>query len=175
MQDDVTDGVKALIDRGVADPRRICIVGASYGGYAALAGAAFTPDLYACAASIGGISDLPGLLAYVDKQAGEESDTHLFWRASIGSAHDANVVARSPARSAMTVRAPILLIHGLDDTVVPITQSELMDRALKLAGKNSVFVKLANEDHWLSRTETRVRVLKELESFLAANLGAAAH
>src|SRR5262249_19737097 len=154
--------------------RRICIVGASYGGYVALAGAAFTPDLYACAASIGGVSDLPGLLTYEDKQEGEGSDALAYSKMNIGSAHDANVVARSPARSAMSVRAPILLIHGVDDTVVPISQSELMDRELKQLGKKSVFIKLPNEDHWLSRTETRVRVLNELEGFLAANLGAAA-
>lgn len=170
MQDDVTDGVKAMIDEGVADPHRVCIVGASYGGYAALAGAAFTPDLYACAASIGGVSDLPGMLAYEDSQQGEKSDAVAYWKEDIGGAHDAAVVARSPARAAAAVNAPILLIHGVDDSVVPITQSELMNRALTSAGKKSVFVKLPNEDHWLSRAETRVRVLKELETFLAANL-----
>lgn len=58
MQDEVTDGVKKLVADGIADPKRICIVGGSYGGYAALAGAAFTPDLYACAASWAGVSDL---------------------------------------------------------------------------------------------------------------------
>jgi len=62
MQDDVTDGVRAMIDQGVADPHRVCIVGASYGGYAALAGAAFTPDLYSCAVSISGVTDLPALM-----------------------------------------------------------------------------------------------------------------
>jgi dipeptidyl aminopeptidase/acylaminoacyl peptidase len=65
MQDDVTDGVKAMIKNGLADPARICIAGASYGGYAALAGAAFTPEMYACAISVNGISDLPALLGYV--------------------------------------------------------------------------------------------------------------
>ena len=67
MQDDVTDGVKALIAQGIADPKRVCIVGASYGGYAALAGAAFTPDLYACAVSVAGVSDLPEMLAWKEK------------------------------------------------------------------------------------------------------------
>ena len=60
MQDDIADGVKKLIADGIADPKRICIVGASYGGYAALAGATFTPDLYACAASWAGVADLAG-------------------------------------------------------------------------------------------------------------------
>jgi dienelactone hydrolase len=170
MQDDITDGVKALIDKGIADVHRICIVGASYGGYAALAGAAFTPDLYACAASIGGVSDLPAMLAYLDSQHGNESDTVGYWKTNIGSAHDPEVIAKSPARAAEAVRAPILLIHGVDDTVVPISQSEIMAQALKVAGKPPVFVKLTKEDHWLSRTETRVRVLEELESFLATYL-----
>lgn len=62
MQNDVTDGVQFLVDKGVVDTKRICIVGASYGGYAALAGVAFTPDLYACAVSINGISDLPNFM-----------------------------------------------------------------------------------------------------------------
>lgn len=71
MQDDVTDGVKALIEQGVADPKRVCIVGASYGGYAALAGAAFTPELYACAVSINGISNLPAMLSFEETYAGD--------------------------------------------------------------------------------------------------------
>ena len=70
MQDDVTDGVRALIEQGIADPKRVCIVGWSYGGYSALAGAAFTPELYACAASIAGISDLPDLLGFDFKTSG---------------------------------------------------------------------------------------------------------
>jgi dipeptidyl aminopeptidase/acylaminoacyl peptidase len=172
MQDDITDGVKALLDRGVADPRRICIVGASYGGYAALAGAAFTPDLYACAASIGGVSDLPAMLVYEDRQHGNESNAVAYWKENIGSAHDANTIAKSPARAAASVRAPILLIHGVDDTVVPIVQSQMMEQALKTAGRKAMLVRLPGEDHWLSRAETRIRVLKELESFLAANLRA---
>jgi len=73
-QDDLTDGVKALITQGIADPKRVCIVGASYGGYAALAGAALTPELYACAASVAGVADLPELLAWGEKLSGDESD-----------------------------------------------------------------------------------------------------
>ena len=171
MQDDVSDGVKALVEQGLADPRRVCIVGVSYGGYAALVGAAFTPDLYACAASVNGVSDLPAMLGHVAKKHGKESNSLNYWRRHIGgTASDAHVIARSPARAAHQVRAPILLIHGADDTIVPISQSEAMARALKEVGKHHTFVKLAGEDHWLSRSETRIRVLKELEGFLAAHL-----
>jgi dipeptidyl aminopeptidase/acylaminoacyl peptidase len=171
MQDDVSDGVKALVEQGLADPRRVCIIGLSYGGYAALAGAVFTPELYACAASINGVSDLPAMLGHVAKKHGKESDSLNYWRRHIGgAATDAHVVARSPARGAQHVRAPILLIHGADDTIVPMSQSEAMARALKDVGKPHTLVKLAGEDHWLSRSETRTRVLKELEAFLAAHL-----
>jgi dipeptidyl aminopeptidase/acylaminoacyl peptidase len=172
MQDDVSDGVKAMIERGIADPARICIAGASYGGYAALAGAAFTPDLYACAVSINGVSDLPAMLGYSKRQTGDQSDQLAYWKDHIGEASDANVISRSPARAADNVRAPILLLHGTDDTVVPSSQSELMDRALTDAGKPHRLVKLAGEDHWLSRGETRLQVLKEMEAFLASHLNA---
>jgi dipeptidyl aminopeptidase/acylaminoacyl peptidase len=173
MQDDVTDGVKAMIDQGVADPHRICIVGHSYGGYAALAGAAFTPDLYACAVSIGGVSDLPAMLAYEENEGGSESDAVSYWRDHIGVRTDPKVAEMSPARAAAAVRVPVLLIHGADDTVVPMSQSEKMNQALLAIHRPVKLVKLPGEDHWLSRSETRIGVLKELETFLSANLPSA--
>jgi dipeptidyl aminopeptidase/acylaminoacyl peptidase len=174
MQDDVTDGVKAMIKNGLADPARICIAGASYGGYAALAGAAFTPEMYACAISVNGISDLPALLGYLRKRAETDfSDSFSLLQDQIGPAYESDVVARSPARAADSVRAPILLLHGADDTVVPISQAEAMDRALNEAGKTHTLVRLPGEDHWLSRSATRTQVLEEMERFLARYLGPA--
>jgi dipeptidyl aminopeptidase/acylaminoacyl peptidase len=170
MQDDVSDGVRHLIANGTADPSRICIVGASYGGYAALAGAAFTPELYACAASIAGVSDLPSMIGSVMKNSGSESDAVYYWVDHIGPPTDPNTVAKSPSRSAATVRAPVLLLHGAEDTVVPIQQSQTMERALREAGKPVTFVTLPGEDHGLSRSATRTRVLQELEGFLAKHL-----
>jgi dipeptidyl aminopeptidase/acylaminoacyl peptidase len=172
MQDDVTDGVRALIATGLADPGRVCIVGWSYGGYAALAGAAFTPDLYACAVSIGGISDLPALIGYATKShGGRESDVFRDVRLQIGEPTDPQVIAMSPARSAQTVRAPILLIHGVDDTVVPISQSKGMALALHAAGKPYEFVELQGEDHWMmTSSSSRIRTLTELERFLGKHL-----
>jgi dienelactone hydrolase len=170
MQDDVTDGVRAMIEQGLADPKRVCIVGASYGGYTALAGAAFTPDLYRCAISVSGVSDLPAMLGAKRAQAGDESDVIAYWHESIGSPFDKNVIERSPARAADRVHIPILLIHGLDDTVVPVEQSEMMARALDKSHGRYAFVRLKGEDHWMSRAETRLQVMKEIEKFLAANL-----
>jgi dipeptidyl aminopeptidase/acylaminoacyl peptidase len=170
MQDDLTDGVKALIEQGVADASRVCIVGASYGGYAALAGAAFTPDLYKCAVSVNGVSDLPRMLTYERVHAGEESTTLADWNDHIGLSTDADVIAKSPLRFPEQFKAPVLLMHAADDTIVPIAQSETMSRALETARKKVTFVRLAGEDHHLSQTATRVQMLKELETFLATHL-----
>lgn len=171
MQDDVTDGLAALVSQGIADPKRVCIVGWSYGGYAALAGAAFTPELYACAVSIAGISDLPALLGWEATNAGKESDSFAYWRDHIGAATDAIVIAKSPARFAGNFRAPVLLIHGVDDTTVPVAQSRQMAKALSSLGKPVEFVELDGEDHWMkTRSNSRIRTLAELERFLGKHL-----
>ncbi|MEJ0035730.1 MAG: S9 family peptidase [Gammaproteobacteria bacterium] len=170
MQDDLTDGVKALVDQGVADPKRVCIVGMSYGGYAALAGAAFTPDLFRCAESVNGVSDLPAMLSYENARGGEESDSIAYWRSHIGPGTDRAVIERSPARAATQVKVPVLLLHSTKDTVVPSIQSEIMAHALSVLDKPATFVRLSGDDHWLSQTATRLQVLKETEKFLQANL-----
>lgn len=173
IQDDITDGVKKMIADGIADPKRICIVGASYGGYAALAGAAFTPDLYACAASFAGISDLPAMLHREREENGVDSSDVSFWTSRIGSVYDDSeqLRAASPARHADQVKSPILLMHGEGDTTVSIEQSELMNDALKHAGKKVTFIRFPGEDHYLNLADTRIRMLKALESFLAENIG----
>jgi dipeptidyl aminopeptidase/acylaminoacyl peptidase len=170
MQDDVTDGVNALTASGKVDPHRVCIVGASYGGYAALAGAAFTPSLYACAVSVGGISNLPDLLSYETNHDVMNDDETVYWHTNIGSAVDPRVIEKSPVLAAGQIRAPVLLLYGADDTIVPPAQSEGMARALSLLHKPVTLVRLAGEDHWLSHSETRVRMLQEMETFLSANL-----
>jgi dipeptidyl aminopeptidase/acylaminoacyl peptidase len=166
MQDDVTDAISAAVAKGIVDSKRVCMVGIGYGGYVALAGATTTPELLACSASINGISDLPALLDHLDKA----SDDGDYWRAHIGNRLDKSVVSASPSQNAARVRAPILLIHGLNDSVVPVQQSRTMDRALKQAGKPHEYIELAGEDHWLSRSENRIRTLKELERFLAKHM-----
>ena len=170
MQDDLTDGVKALVEQGLADAQRVCIVGASYGGYAALAGAAFTPEIFRCAVSVNGVSDLPMFLGYQRAHAGGESDSLAYWLDDIGAPSDPEVIAKSPVRAVAQVKAPVLLIHAINDTVVPLFQSEKMADALTTAGKPVTLVKLDGEDHWLSKSATRVQVLKEIEKFLGASL-----
>ena len=173
MQTDLEDGVAALVRGGIADPARLCIVGASYGGYAALAGAALTPDRYRCAASVGGVADLNEVLRQRQAVTGGQSIASDWWRISIGDREEDRERIRgvSPVNLADRIRIPVLLIHGTDDTVVPITQSRRMLDRLRDAGRNVRFVELRGDDHWLSDAETRIRMLRELEAFLAANIG----
>ncbi len=174
MQDDVTDGVRAMIAQGIADPHRICIVGMSYGGYAALAGAAFTPELYACAISVNGVSDLRALLSETTPQpaigAHVISAASSVWRERIGSVGDRLLDTKSPIHAVAAVKAPILVIYGNSDGVVPIEQSIRMSQALKEAGKKVELVKLPDEDHWLSHTASRIQMLQAFEAFLRDNL-----
>ena len=174
MQDDVTDGVNAMIARGVADPKRICIVGMSYGGYAALAGAAFTPKLYSCAVSVNGISDLQALMQEEVPMYGTGvryiSSAQSWWKERIGSPTDSALEKRSPIHAVSAIVAPILIVYGTGDGVVANSQSEKMAKALSSAGKPVTVVKLPDEDHWLSRGETRVQLLQALDAFLSAHL-----
>ena len=175
MQDDVSDGVRAMIDQGIADVHRVCIVGMSYGGYAALAGAAFTPDLYACAVSVNGISDLRALMHEVLPNAGFRrgrviSSAESVWKERIGEETDPKLGTRSPINSVAAITIPVMIAFGTGDGVVPIEQSRRMADALQKAGKAVTVVKLPDEDHWLSRADTRVQLLRELEDFLRQHL-----
>lgn len=167
------DGISLLVQQGIADPHRVCIVGAGYGGYAALAGAAFFPDKYACAVSINGITDLRSFLGHEIDVFGGADSNHVAlaaWESSVGSQSDPKVIAESPVHAAKAVVAPVLLLHGSDDTVVPVEQSLEMKRALEKAGKRVTFIQLDGSDHWLDRASTRIEVLKSVGQFLQASL-----
>jgi dipeptidyl aminopeptidase/acylaminoacyl peptidase len=172
MQHDLSDGVAALVAAGIADPERVCIVGASYGGYAALAGAAFTPELYRCAAAINGVSDLRDILTiYRGRRDGRSAAVTYFERSlGVEDSSARELDAASPAQHAEQVQAAVLLIHGRDDSVVLIGQSRSMERALRGAGKTVQLVELEGEDHWLSEATTRLETLRALDTFLAEHL-----
>jgi dipeptidyl aminopeptidase/acylaminoacyl peptidase len=169
MQTDISDGVADLAKRGIVDPKRACIVGASYGGYAALAGVTVQQGLYRCAVSVAGVADLSDMLVHEHKVSDAPSSSSIrYWRAFMGatSSSDSRLTPITPTALADKADAPILLIHGNKDTVVPIDQSETMESALKRAGKLVEFVKMDNEDHWLSREETRIVMLKSAVAFV---------
>jgi len=172
MQTDVSDGVRELVKQGVVDPARVCIAGASYGGYAALAGATLDPDPYRCIVSVSGISDVRRMLDDdVDNQVYEENAGQRYDMRLLGvkSMNEPRVRAVSPLFHIDKVKAPVLLIHGVDDTVVKYEQSQLMANALHAAGKPVEFVTLKGEDHWLSRGETRTQMLQAMMKFVEAN------
>ncbi|MFI4966815.1 MAG: alpha/beta hydrolase family protein [Caulobacterales bacterium] len=170
MQTDLLDGIAAAAASGDIDPTRVCIVGASYGGYAALAGVAFHPETCRCAVAIAGVSDLGLLSVEQARLYGRDSDSMLAFRKMLGGASSAKLLATSPAHQAASIRAPVLLIHGDKDTVVPIEQSLNMADALRAAGKPVEMVTLADENHYLTRAATRTQTLEALGTFLARNL-----
>ncbi len=169
MQTDVEDGMTALVKNGFVDPKRVCIMGGSYGGYAALAGATITPDLYACAVSVNGVSDPEDLLKDAQR-VGRKSMIAEWWGSSMGADDMDHLRKITPIRHADVVRIPTLLLHGIEDTVVPVDQSRSMHAKLLRAKKNVRYVELRGDDHWLSSASTRTQVLQEIETFLAASL-----
>lgn len=172
MQTDLSDGVRYLAGQGMIDLKRVCIVGASYGGYAALAGATLDPGVYRCAVAVAGISDLGRFRSWVrTDQEHSNNDVTRYWDRFIGvnNADDPVVAAVSPVRHVDKVDIPILLIHGRDDTVVPFDQSRMMQDALTRLGKPVALVTLDHEDHWLSHSETRQQMLKAAMDFVEAN------
>jgi dienelactone hydrolase len=176
MQDDVTDGVRHLIAAGKVDAARVCIVGASYGGYAALAGAAFTPDMYKCAVSVAGVFDLPQFLDDERKEEGRGSAAYGYWLKAIGDPGSDRAMLEqfSPARHADAIRAPVLLIHGEDDGIVLVDQSRRMKAALDRAGKTTRLIEVKDSGHFLAAWSAKDREMlyTEIGTFLDTHIGA---
>jgi dipeptidyl aminopeptidase/acylaminoacyl peptidase len=168
MQSDISDGVAELARLGIVDPKRAAIVGASYGGYAALAGVTVQHGLYRCAVSIGGVASPNDFLDWIDSRHGHDSMAVKYMKRALGtdSLGDDKLDPFSPVEQAAKADAPILLIYGKDDTVVPTRQSEAMAKALQKAGKPVQVVVLKEEDHWLSREPTRIQALQESVTFV---------
>lgn len=160
MQDDLDDAVKALTDLGIADPARVCMVGGSYGGYAAIRAAQRDGKTYRCAVSYAGVSDLNRMLKH--------QSSFLFGGARRDwlreQAPDLKNV--SPLNFPSEFSIPLLLMHGEEDRVVPIVQSKVLAQKLKAAGKDVTYIVQPEGDHHFSRTEDRLEFLKALEAFL---------
>lgn len=173
MQDDVTDGVKALIQEGRADPSRVCIFGASYGGYAALMGGAATPELYKCVVSMAGISNLDGFQTWERNRDGPSSLELAYMLKAMGDGykdHD-RVRAVSPLTYAATYRLPVLLLHGDDDDIVPVDQSQEMEQALKMAGKDVKLLVYKTEDHPYWSDAHMTDAMTQIVTFVDAHIG----
>ncbi len=167
MQTDVDDGTKWLIDQHLADPARICIVGGSYGGYAALVAATSRPDLYRCAAAWAPVTDVGDLVHRIELFNWKDPNLPLIGNAGSSTGEI------SPAEQAARAAMPILLFHGEEDYTVPVEQTRKMEAALKAAGKPVEAVYYKGENHYLTLASTRQDFFARLEAFLAHNIGPA--
>ncbi|MDJ0908306.1 MAG: prolyl oligopeptidase family serine peptidase [Woeseiaceae bacterium] len=172
MQSDLDDGVRYLVGQEIVDPERVCIVGSSYGGYAALAAGAFSPELYACHVSINGVADIREMLSDERRQHGSDHWLVSYWEDWYGAGFRdrEELDAISPAKNTEAFRSPVLLIASRDDTVVPPEQSRIMRNALEREDKDVELVEIAGEDHWLSSAETRLEILRLVADFVEEHL-----
>lgn len=167
MQQDVDDGVIALIEKGIVDENKICVVGGSYGGYVAMMGAILKPKTYKCAVSFAGVSELGSIYYHALEQKGGLG----YWAKSIGDRYDSKALqAYSPLTLATDNTSPILLIHGDKDTVVPLFQSEKMYKKLKKLGVETEFYEYEGADHWYSSGETRRKFLSHAIDFVEKHM-----
>ena len=163
MQDDLIDGLDWLIDVGITDPNRVCIVGGSYGGYAALVAAYKTPDRFKCAISFAGVADLSDL---VNRFYG-----YLLGRLTIARLPKGKALAEnSPLQNVDDIGIPLLLVHGDVDRSVMIEQSNKLAAALEKAGKEFEYIYQENGDHFLSLQSHRTQFLEAMDIFLAKHL-----
>ncbi|MFI5356281.1 MAG: alpha/beta hydrolase family protein [Opitutales bacterium] len=178
IQDDITDGVKALITGGVADPKRIAIFGGSYGGYSALWGLENTPELYRCGISLAGVTDWVALLGRATQKvrfgehlAGTEY-AHNYWKEKIGdpATDEASLKAISPLYHVDRIQAPVLIVQGTEDRNVPDSQAKDLVAALdaRHANYDAWFVK--GEGHSYFHEKEREELFNRIDAFLAKNM-----
>ena len=168
MQDDLTAATIELINNGTVDPKKICIYGASYGGYAALTGTFREPDLYKCAIGSMGVYSLPMMFERGDMPKRESGMNYL--NKVLGN--DLEVQKqRSPVFNADKIKANILLIHGAKDERAPIEQAEALMQAFDNVGKKYQWLKLNDEAHGYYDEKNRVTVYNKILDFLDANIG----
>ncbi|WP_390474471.1 alpha/beta hydrolase family protein [Altererythrobacter sp. MTPC7] len=169
MQDDLDDAVHWAVEEGHADPDKVCIVGGSYGGYAALWGAIRNPDIYRCAASWAGPTDLDEQIKYsrgefISRRAGKRWSNRLEGE-NTGERFDLDEV--SPAKKVESLTRPVLVAHGTRDRIVPIEQFEAFEKAAEKAGKTIETLKITGADHGFGTAEREVEWLEALLGFLA--------
>ena len=172
MQHDITDGVKYLIDEGIADPERVAIFGGSYGGYAALAGLAFTPDLYAAGISFVGPSNIITLLNSIPPYWGP---IRKIFHTRVGDPDDpedySRLVEQSPLFSAENIKAPLMVVQGANDPRVDKAESDQIVVAMRDLERNVEYLVAEDEGHGFVRQENRLAFTYAMERFFAEHLG----
>jgi dipeptidyl aminopeptidase/acylaminoacyl peptidase len=170
MHDDLLDAVKWAVDRGYADPKRVAIFGGSYGGYAALVGAAFTPDVFCCAVDIVGPSNLITLINSIPPYW--EPLKRIFTvRVGDPETDREFLESRSPLFKADRIECPLLIAQGANDPRVKQAESEQIVKALRDRGKQVEYMLFEDEGHGFARPENRLKFYEAAEKFLAQHLG----
>ena len=164
MQDDLQDATQWLIQQGLVDPNKVCIAGASYGGYAALMAAVKHSDTFKCAASFAGVTDLEQVIRDANRFTNKK-----IVRKQIGTNND-QLEATSPVNFANKINVPVLLIHGTDDQVVPVKHSQIMAAALAKQNKQVNYIEIEYANHHLSNQAHRIQTLEALTDFFAKHL-----
>lgn len=170
MQNDLTDAVAWAVREGIADPKRVAIFGGSYGGYAALAGAAFTPDVFQAAIAVVGPSNLISFLQTTPSYWATEL-MNIYRRVGDPLKEVDFLMSRSPLFKADQIRIPILIAQGANDPRVKKEESEQIVSALKKHGIEHEYLLFADEGHGFSKPENQLRFYKTAETFLAKHLG----
>lgn len=165
MQDDLTDGVLSLTRQGVVDPKRVCIMGASYGGYAAMMGVVKDPDFYRCAINLFGVTNI--FYHRGKKYFGNKARNHTMELlvGDLDKLHD-QFIATSPAKQAQRIQVPVFMAYGKNDRRVPIIHGEEMRDAMVKAGKSHEYMELENEEHGLALEANRIKVYDSIGAFL---------
>jgi len=171
MQEDLIDSVRWAIERGHADGQRVCILGASYGGYAAMMSAAREPDMFRCAISYAGLSDLRLMYKRGDIRRSQYGENYL--KRAIGE-DETELADFSPVNHAADIKAAVMLIHGGEDQRVPPIHAQQMKAALEKAGKKVEWMYEADEGHGFYRQAHRQELYERVLKFLDANLAASA-
>ncbi len=166
MQDDITDGVDWLVKQGIADPRRMAIYGASYGGYAALMGAVKTPELFQCAVDYVGVSDIPEMFSRPWRRWWLEGWYGYDAKSMIGDPEQDDLKAVSPYYQVDRIRIPVLMAYGTDDWRVPIEQGYRMRSAMKSAGKSFEWLEKQGEGHGFRNPDTVYEYYRKVDDFL---------
>ncbi|MBN2380934.1 S9 family peptidase [candidate division WOR-3 bacterium] len=170
MQDDLEDAVDWAVKQGFADPERVAIFGASYGGYAVLAGAAFTPDLYRCGVDMFGPSNLLTFIEAVPEYW-KPMKAIMYKRIGHPVEDSAMLRERSPIFAVDEIRIPLLIVQGANDPRVPVAESERIVAALKTKGVEYEYILFEDEGHGFARPENRLKFYSAAERFLAKHLG----
>jgi dipeptidyl aminopeptidase/acylaminoacyl peptidase len=169
MQDDITDGVNFMVEKGFADPKKVCIVGLSYGGYAALMGAIRTPTLYQCAISINGVTHLRDQIEFDIEKFDDEAFIEKYILRRIGDPEIDKIMLdkNSPAIQAEKINIPLLIIAGKYDNVVPIEQSKDLIDELEDHNKKFKYIEVDDAGHSIfDDSDDTELVYKEIETFL---------